>query len=443
MAWAEILNWLLVLLGFGFFGFPVCFFMMKNLPGRGAAYGRIVSLVVFGFCYWLLCSLGVIGNNLGSALMILIPFVGLTIYLWTKNFNELRDWISLNKKQWLIPELIFLTGFALILLFRFADPSISGTEKPMEMTFINGILNSESFPPHDSWLSGYGISYYYFGYLLTTLLIRFSGVPAEVGFNLMLATVFALAASAAFALVNDLLHFARKDSVSAPKQIHKASFLAPLFLLITSNLEGLFEMLYSKGLFWSADGTSTFWQWLGLKELNEAPAFAPTWDITRRQGIWWWRASRVLSDTAVNGASKEIIDEFPFFSFYLGDLHPHVLGIPLVLLALALAFNTYLSCSKVKNPTFDTDHRNWMDTAMNVWNLFGSSELWFNAVCIGALIFMNTWDFPIYFVIYCGAYALAIYQQTGKLRDLLIAFVEKAIPFGIACLLLYFCFLSG
>ena len=236
MAWAEILNWLLVLLGFGFFGFPVCFFMMKNLPGRGAAYGRIVSLVVFGFCYWLLCSLGVIGNNLGSALMILIPFVGLAIYLWTKNFNELRDWISLNKKQWLIPDLIFLTSFALILLFRFADPSISGTEKPMEMTFINGILNSESFPPHDSWLSGYGISYYYFGYLLTTLLIRFSGVPAEVGFNLMLATVFALAASAAFALVNDLLHFARKDSASAPKQIHKASFLAPLFLLITSNL---------------------------------------------------------------------------------------------------------------------------------------------------------------------------------------------------------------
>ena len=36
------------------------------------------------------------------------------------------------------------------------------------------------------------------------------------------------------------------------------------------------------------------------------------------------------------------IDEFPGFSFLLGDMHPHVLALPFVLLALAVAFNVLL-----------------------------------------------------------------------------------------------------
>ena len=36
------------------------------------------------------------------------------------------------------------------------------------------------------------------------------------------------------------------------------------------------------------------------------------------------------------------IDEFPFFSFLLGDNHPHVLALPFVLLAIGLAFNLFL-----------------------------------------------------------------------------------------------------
>ena len=38
----------------------------------------------------------------------------------------------------------------------------------------------------------------------------------------------------------------------------------------------------------------------------------------------------------------EVIDEFPFFSFLLGDLHPHVLAIPFGLLAIAVALNLFL-----------------------------------------------------------------------------------------------------
>ena len=49
----------------------------------------------------------------------------------------------------------------------------------MEMAFINGILRSAHFPPQDPWLSGYGISYYYGGYVLSAMLTLASGCAAR------------------------------------------------------------------------------------------------------------------------------------------------------------------------------------------------------------------------------------------------------------------------
>ena len=64
------------------------------------------------------------------------------------------------------------------------------------MAFINGILRSPSFPPLDPWLSGFAISYYYFGYVMSAMLIRLSGVSAAIGYNLVSGSWFALTAAA-------------------------------------------------------------------------------------------------------------------------------------------------------------------------------------------------------------------------------------------------------
>ncbi|MBK9492207.1 MAG: hypothetical protein IPO07_28020 [Haliscomenobacter sp.] len=47
-------------------------------------------------------------------------------------------------------------------------------------------------------------------------------------------------------------------------------------------------------------------------------------------------------DIALSGGDIEVIDEFPFFSFLLGDLHPHVLALPFVILCVGIAMQVFL-----------------------------------------------------------------------------------------------------
>ncbi len=445
----ELLRWLLALAFFGVLGYPIAFHFLRFLPGRGGGFALPLGLILSGYFYWLFAMLGLTGAGSGGVMMGLLACGAISGWCLMRHRFDLRDWLCLNGRHTLRLLILFFAAFGLILMFRLADPAISGTEKPMEMTFINGILRSDDFPPHDSWLSGYGISYYYFGYILSALLIRVSSVASAAGFNLMLATTYGMAAAAAFELVHDLLSH---DSELLPRLKHQVwAWCAPVFVLLSGNLEGLFEVLHARGLFRNADGSSAFWEWLNLQELIQAPAREPSFNPTLRPGIWWWRASRVISDTRLDGINKEIIDEFPFFSFYLGDLHPHVLGIPFAMLAIAAALNVFYQILRR-----DSGAVFWglnisgafadgfsIHNAGKVLRFLRSPDFWFAAFCIGALIFMNTWDFPFYFLLYCGAMIVALWRVSGWTRELLWTVIGSVFSLGIACILLFWLFLLG
>ena len=117
--------------------------------------------------------------------------------------------------------------------------------------------------------------------------------------------------------------------------------LGALFVAVVSNLEGFLESMQGLGL-----GSLAFWRWLDIKDLNclNGPAYTvevancpQATGLMPERFFWWWRASRVITDRDLLGNAVEVIDEFPFFSFLLGDMHPHVLGLPFVLLAVGLA----------------------------------------------------------------------------------------------------------
>ena len=122
-------------------------------------------------------------------------------------------WLGHNKGYLIICEILFILAFAAWAYVRATSPEILGTEKPMELAFINAILRSPTFPPHDPWLSGYAISYYYFGYVMVAMITKITGVASGIAFNLSIALWFSLTALAAYSLLFDLLTFNKKQNI--------------------------------------------------------------------------------------------------------------------------------------------------------------------------------------------------------------------------------------
>jgi YYY domain-containing protein len=438
--------WYLIATLAGLAAFPLSYCLLHGLPDRGYAFTRSLGLLLWGYVFWISGSLGILRNDLGGLLLALAVLAGLSLlFIRRINFEELRAWYLSRRSYMLWVELLFLVAFIGWAFVRSANPEIWGTEKPMEVAFINSVLRSESFPPYDPWLSGYAISYYYFGYVLVGMMGKFSAVPGSVAFNLGLSLVFALTAVGAYGLVYNLLAARRDTSTGSGAGTGQGdsnpfyALLGPLFVLIVSNIEGFLEVLHARGLFWSVgpggEMTSRFWTWLDIADLNQPPGGPISW-LPRMYGSgnwWWWRASRVVQDYNYRSDPVQIIDEFPFFSYLLGDLHPHVLAMPFAFLALALALNLFLGGGggRVSLPR----------TGLS-WNIsFGTFLL--AALALGGMAFLNTWDWPIYLAFFTGAYVLGSARKRGWGWERLVEFASLGLFLGLCGFVLYLPFFIG
>lgn len=426
--------WYLLITLLGWVTFPLAYKLFPALSDRGYTLSRAFGMLIWGYVFWIFASLGLAQNDVGGLLLGLAILAGVSVWAFVNQKPEIVNWIGENRRLILTTELLFFIAFAFMAFVRSANPEIVGTEKPMELMMINGIMNSPTFPPRDLWLSGYSISYYHFGYVMTSMLAKFTGVPATMAFNLMIALVFALSAVGAYGILYNLLSLSQKSNVEGQPEIENRkspivnSLLAPLFLLILSNVEGFLEVLHARGLFWR-DGPN-FWTWLDIMDLREAPAQTLTWAPTRY--YWWWRASRVIMDYDLKGNwTLDVIDEFPAFSFILGDLHPHVLAMPFVLLAVAMALNIFLG--------------GWRGTIDLYFGQLKISKTGFfvAALMLGGLAFLNTWDILIAGALIVFSYALAQVRESGwgweRIEDVLLL----GVPVMITAYLMYLPFFIG
>jgi uncharacterized membrane protein len=169
------------------------------------------------------------------------------------------------------------------------------TEKPMDMAFINAINRSRWFPPHDPWLSGYTINYYYLGHLMMAWLIRIAGIDPWVGFNLDVAAVYGLCVTGIFAASSAFTKGGQRLGGYSERTVVVSGILASLIGMVLGNLDGAVELL-----------------------LKPQPLI----------NFDWWSPSRIIANT---------INEFPFFSFLLADLHAHMIAAPFDLLCLAFS----------------------------------------------------------------------------------------------------------
>jgi len=435
----DLIKWFVLLEILGWMVFPITFKLFNSSADKGYSTSKIIGLLLWGYVYWLGNSFQIIENNLAGVLLSLFTLAIVSIVLLRKEFLVvLLEWCKKNYKIIVFLDSLFLITFFSWAIVRAGNPEIVGTEKPMELAFITSIFRSPSFPPSDPWLSNYAISYYYFGYLMVTMIMRICGTISGVAFNLTISAWFGLVAVASSGILFNLLFIRnhnREGSNNNKFKLLLLSLLAPLLILVVSNGEGLLEVLHSRGVFWRMDSnaqmTSSIWKWLDIKELTDPPPLPLDWIPSRAGGTWWWRASRVLQDYTFNGQSREIIDEFPFFSFLLADLHPHVLSMPFVLLV------TYFGCSVffqqnnliLKNPSFSMYLKN--------------SQVWITSFLLGGLLFINTWDFPIYLGLFVLIHLIQSINLLGFTKLIIKPVIFYSIVLVFFSILLFIPFLIG
>ena len=159
----SLLAWYLLVSVLGWLTFPLAFHLFPALADRGFSLARTFGMLVWGYAFWLMASLGIVQNDGGGLLLglVVLAAVSGSVLLRKETRKLLGEWMGSNGRVIVTVEVLFFLAFIVWAFVRAGNPEIVGTEKPMELAFINAILHSPTFPPHDPWLSGYAISYYY------------------------------------------------------------------------------------------------------------------------------------------------------------------------------------------------------------------------------------------------------------------------------------------
>jgi YYY domain-containing protein len=409
---SELLLWLFTAQVVGLAAFPLVFRAFPRLAERGWGLAIPAGMLMSGTVMWLLSYVHILPNTTWAWWLTVVA-IAIGGYFAVRNHQS--EFTRLFRTRWhgiVGAQVMFLVFFLLFALLRANDPNITNTEKPMEIMMLNSAVSAEYAPPEDAWLAGESVAYYYGGYWMLGGIAKLSGVSTAYGFNLSLALLAGLAASAVFSVVYSMVS---RDGGGLKEAVLSGTVSGVLLLLLAS-LTAWWELAANIGV-----GTDQFYRWLsidGLKQGSAAGRWHPTslnwWfsstglmhaigdslDQIIPEKFWWWfRASRVINTFDANGIGQDFtIEEFPAFSFILGDLHPHVISMPFVLLGIATAYNLFTS----------PERWDWKWLRRNP----------FSAVAIGLIFgtagFINQAEIILMSALFGGVVTINTYGESGK-----------------------------
>lgn len=361
--------WVVAMLA-GAGGLPIAMVVLRRLPDAGSGLSFAMGLVIASYGYFILRVLSVLPPGRGG-FVLAFALLGLLAAAVAG-----RDrWLPVTwRRAWpgaVMAASVFTFAYFGYVAFRSYNADIGGTEQPMDLMYLNAALVSPEYPPHDPWLAGERASYYYFGYIHSAVLTGASGVPSSTGYNLSLAYTFAATAAGAGSLA-----FALARWVTGSRGrgwAFGAAAAAIGLLLFVGSLSAVFEWAAAHG-----HTNRTLFETLGVEwaipcepgqtENCYSGQLSPRTDRWYPSEYWfWWRGTRIIPGT---------ITEFPFFSFLLGDLHPHVMSLPLVVLSLAVTAALWRG-------------RGVLDWRRHRREPFFAIIL---ALVVGGLAFQNAWD---------------------------------------------------
>jgi len=344
---------------------PIAWLLFKREPDGGHGIGKIFGLVLVSYISWIAPQTLHVPYTRSTIFTVVLLIALISAGIFIAHLKQFREHFKRTKFDLLIVEILFAVAFFVFVGFRMYNPEISydvnlyAAEKFPDMVFYHAICNYDYLPPPDLWFSGEGnsINYYYYGYFIQANITKLAGIEPAIGYNLSLSLIFALSVLGAYSLIFNLASGIRAIS---PRT---SGVLAALVLVVMGNLYGAVHM-------------------------ETGQPFGP---------LEIWEGSRVIEkETIENGITKEIdktINEFPAFSFILGDLHAHLLALPMSLLVIHLL----MSITRVRGTIFRRDE------LLTTRLLLAGAYI----LSLGSLICGNYWDLPTYYLLSIWAFLLA------------------------------------
>ncbi|HET6313044.1 MAG TPA: DUF2298 domain-containing protein [Chloroflexia bacterium] len=412
--WFAVVLWLALVEVLGLLALPIVFTVFRNVPDRGYAVAKLVALLVVAWGVWIAASSRAFPFTAWSVLLMVALMAGLSALCWRLGAGrDIRDFFRTKRNLVMAYEVVFLLAFAAVLALRLANPDvwhpIQGGEKPMEIGFLNSVLRSAWMPPLDPFFAGGFINYYYYGYFVVACLIKVLGIHPAIAFNLAAPLFYALTFTAGMSVVYNLVAWSQKRRGS-DSPVSRSGLVfgvgASCLMLVIGNMHGV-------------------WQWImiafpnlgrGLLDLTRSLNFGEQSMFTQYPSFNWWDASRIISHT---------INEFPYWTFLFADLHPHLMDMPFTVLALVFMQNL-LFAGAYRKPLLLAYRSNELSWRRALWLRVSSTLSWLwgpgavgalnfalMALTLGALLVINSWDFPTFLGL-AGGGVLAALLMLGR-----------------------------
>lgn len=307
----NIIKWFATFFLAGIIFTPLTFSIFSNFRDKGYIFSKIIGIAFISYSVFIVSWLKILPFSFPEIVLVSFAFLLINIYIAKK--TDFIEIFKENLKLIILEELIFLLGLIFWSFVRGNLPDINGLEKFMDFGMTNSILRSNYFPPVDMWYPPLTINYYYFGHLVTAVIMKASNITSSIGYNLMLASLFTLTFTSIFSLSLNLF-----DNKKFSLKALFSAFLSASLVTFGGNLTTIYAFFKA---YMPMDKPVPFWT-------------LPFLPFSFPNGYWYPNATRFIEYT---------IHEFPLYSFVVSDLHGHVLDIPFVLLTIALLYSIYLS----------------------------------------------------------------------------------------------------
>ncbi|WP_336037138.1 DUF2298 domain-containing protein [Halobacterium yunchengense] len=385
MEYGVVVRWWLFYQVLLVVGLPFAARLLPDSPDRGASVAAPVGMV----------ALAVPTLWVGHLAFGLLPVAGVAVAVLAASAWLARGGVDVPRRALAEVVAVFTVAFLFLLAVRAASQGVHpyGGEKFLDFGLLQTLLRADRLPPLDFWFAGERVVYYYGGHLATAVFALLTGTSARFAYDPALAGFYAMAVTAAYGLASTVAARSVVDDVAGVRPETALGVAAAVFALGVVAVDVPWYYLAAPAAFAAAvlagstrvraGVLAAFVYGFGANLVTPVRLLAASFDVVRRAvvaaGIKSNRAPAVTVERFDMWHASRVVEvginEFPLFAYLNGDLHAHMMSVPVLFVAVAVGLAYH------RTPAGDL-RRRWA-------LLFGGFP-----VAAATILTVNTWSFP-------------------------------------------------